>query len=88
MARLVLPEEATPTGGKKNDMPYANAIIDDHDQNIFVGLDSLCAEDAVLPSDWSQSAADDESFDVTTLGGDVLNARLDIEVECWGRRLA
>ncbi|MCB9613217.1 MAG: hypothetical protein H6722_12250 [Sandaracinus sp.] len=68
-------------------MSYAITTIEDHDQHIFEGLDHLSRPDIELPAAWGDSLGDDE-LDADFASRDVSNTRIDIEVECWGRRLA
>lgn len=68
-------------------MSYAIPTIEDHDQHIFEGLDHLSRPDIQIPFAWADSLGEDE-LDGDFAGRGVESARIDIEVECWGRRLA
>ena len=64
-------------------MSYAITTVEDHEQHIFEGLDRL----SHLPAMWADSL-DEYDLDVGLVARELPNARIDIEVECWGRRLA
>lgn len=68
-------------------MSYAITTIEDHEQHIFEGLDRLSHPDLDLPAMWADSL-DEDDLDVGLTARELPNARIDIEVECWGRRLA
>jgi hypothetical protein len=68
-------------------MSYTITTIEDHEQSIFEGLDCLCRPDTVLPPSWAETLGEDE-LDWSFVGRAVTNTRIDIEIECWGRRLA
>lgn len=64
-------------------MKYAVQIIDDADSNIFEGLQSLTPESC--PPPWSATLDEDGLEEYSR---DVLNARLEMRLECWECRLA
>ncbi|MAT24643.1 MAG: hypothetical protein CMN29_06705 [Sandaracinus sp.] len=55
--------------------------------NLFDGLTALSQDGSDLPAEWID-ASDDEGIDSEYVMRQVMNERIDLEVECWGRRLA
>ncbi len=87
LAQLLLSPHRLTLAKEKDTMSYAIPTIENHDQHIFEGLDHLSRLDSQLPAAWAHSLGEDElNGDFESRG--VENARIDIEVECWGRRLA
>lgn len=68
-------------------MSNAMTTSEDHDQHIFEGLDRLSAPDIDLPAMWADSF-DEDDLEIGVAARELPNARIDMEVECWGRRLA
>lgn len=68
-------------------MHYTIQGIDDAEQNIFEGLVSL-SEAPALPAEWADEHGEDELALSDFASREVMNGPIDIEVECWGRRLA
>ncbi len=67
-------------------MKYAVQIVDDADSNIFEGLQALTPESC--PPPWSKELDDDSLEASGVFSRDALNARLEMEVDCWECRLA
>ncbi len=67
-------------------MQYAIMGIDDAEQNIFDGL--LTLSEIQLPAEWAEDAGEEDLLAGGYTARDVMNGPIDIEVECWGRRLA